>query len=106
MSFFTYNSKQSSSSLPESNKPITTNVDIDNKINKMMTPAENKSADDPTTVKAVSLNMNDYFFPGGGAWQPITVRASTLADAEAIHREKRQPRETPEKVEAQETNNE
>ena len=65
--------------------------------------ALNKAADAPTNVVAVSQLMNEYFFPGGGVWKPMTVKAPNREQAEEIHRAKREPIE-PEKV-AEETNN-
>ena len=87
-------------------------MDIPEKQNKAMdgSSSVNKSADNPTSVQAVSVLVNDYFFPGGGVWKPMTVRAATLYDATAIHKEKREPVKPvkePEKVgESKETNNE
>ena len=60
--------------------------------------------DSPTTVKAVSPMFNEYFFPGGGKWKPMSVKALTLEEATDIHKQKREPvspAENPEKVEAQ-----
>jgi hypothetical protein len=80
-------------------------VDIPEKLNKAMDGSEalNKAADAPTNVVAVSQLMNEYFFPGGGVWKPMTVKAPNREQAEEIHRAKREPIE-PEKV-AEETNN-
>lgn len=74
--------------------------------NKMVDEAQNK-ADVPTSVKAVSPMFNDYFFPGGGVWKPMTVKALTREEAEAIHRQKREPINPaePEKVGEQNENN-
>jgi hypothetical protein len=77
--------------------------------NKMMDGgASSNKADEPTTIRAVSVQKNEYFFPGGGIWKPMTVIATTLGQAEAIYKEKRQPVSPEEKVEeeAKETNNE
>jgi hypothetical protein len=82
-------------------------VDIPEAKNKAMdgTTSTNK-ANDPTLAMAASILETEYFFPGGGVWKPMTIRAATRQDAEAIHREKREPANTePEKV-GEETNNE
>lgn len=65
-------------------------MDIPKAKNKMIDSAENK-ADQPTTIRAVSPTVNEYFFPGGGVWQPMSVRAATREDAEAVYKEKREP---------------
>lgn len=80
-------------------------MDIPEKQNKAMgaTEVENK-ADQPTTIKAVSQLINEYFFPGGGVWKPMTVKAPNREQAEEIHRTTREPVES-EKAET-ETNNE
>jgi hypothetical protein len=64
-------------------------MDIENKTNKAMSAedAKNKSADTPTTAIAANKLENDYFFPGGGVWKPMTVRAPSREQAEEIHRE-------------------
>ena len=59
--------------------------------NKMMDGAMNKSADTPTSVKAISPMFNEYFFPGGGRWKPMTVKTLTREEAEEEHRAKREP---------------
>jgi len=60
-------------------------VDIDNKVNKMMEPGDSvNKAVDPDIV------LQEYFFPGGGIWKPMTVRAATREEAEEIHRKKRE----------------
>jgi hypothetical protein len=72
--------------------------------NKMVASAENKG-DMPTTIKAVSTLINEYFFPGGGVWKPMSVKAPNREQAEEIHKATREPvSPAPEKVE-QETNN-
>jgi hypothetical protein len=86
-------------------------MDIPNKLNKAMdgSAVENKAADQATTAMAASVLLNDYFFPGGGVWKPMTIRAATLYDAEQVHKEKREPvtPAVPEKVgDNNETNNE
>ena len=68
--------------------------------------SQNKTADTPTTVKAVSAIMNEYFFPGGGLYKPMSIRAATREQAEAAYKEKREPISQDEKVENKETNNE
>jgi hypothetical protein len=57
----------------------------------------------------VSVLINEYFFPGGGIWKPMTVRAPNREQAEEIHKAKREPLTPaePGKVESEkETNNE
>ena len=84
-------------------------MDIDNKTNKMMNGESSvNKADTPTSVKAVSPMFNEYFFPGGGRWKPMTVKAITREEAEEIHRAKREAVSQQEtKVEEKkETNNE
>lgn len=76
--------------------------------NKMISSeAENKAADSPTTLRAVSVLINEYFFPGGGIWKPMTVRAPNREQAEEIHKAKREPLTPAEsgKVEAEKENN-
>lgn len=51
---------------------------------------ENK-ADLPTSVTAVSRLINEYFFPGGGIWKPMSVKAPDREQAEAIYKAKRDP---------------
>ena len=68
----------------------------------------NKAADSATTVKAVSPMFNEYFFPGGGVWKPMTAKALTLEEATEIHKQKREPVSPaiePEKVEVQKESN-
>jgi hypothetical protein len=83
-------------------------VDIPSNKNKMIesSASENKAADSPTTVKAVSFLMNEYFFPGGGLYKPMSIKAATREQAEAAYREKRESITTEEKVEKKEPNNE
>jgi len=57
----------------------------------------------PTSVRAASQLVNEYFFPGGGIYKPMTIKAPTREQAEEIHRDKREPIT---KVEEPETNNE
>jgi hypothetical protein len=85
-------------------------LDIPEKQNKALTGAEanNKAADSPTTLRAVSALINEYFFPGGGIWKPMSIKAPNREQAEEIYKAKREP-VTPEgKVEEEEkpTNNE
>jgi hypothetical protein len=83
-------------------------MDIANKENKMMSPDEvkNKAADTPTSQRAVSQLMWEYFFPGGGIWKPMTVKAPNREQAEEIHKDTREPiAPAEEKVEESETNN-
>lgn len=75
-------------------------MDIDNKVNKMVDgSASVNKADSPTTVKAVSPMFNEYFFPGGGVWKPMSVKALTIEDAQETYRQKREPVSPAEKVE-------
>ena len=86
-------------------------MDIPEKVNKAMTgeATVNKAEDTPTTLRAVSAMFNEYFFPGGGKWKPMSINATTREEAEALHKAKREPvsKEEP-KVEDNEesTNNE
>jgi hypothetical protein len=76
-------------------------VDIPEKVNKAMDgdTSINKTADTPTRVTAASRLTQDYFFPGGGVWKPMTVRASDRQEAEEIHRRKREPASPPAETE-------
>ncbi len=65
-------------------------MEIPNQKNKMVEVSENK-ADAATTIKAVSVLTNEYFFPGGGKWKPMSVVAASLSEAESIHKERREP---------------
>lgn len=85
-------------------------MDIPETKNKAMdgSASVNKSADSATSIKAVSGLMNDYFFPGGGIWKPMTVRASTREEAEQTHKQRREPvspAETEKVEESKESNN-
>lgn len=51
----------------------------------------NKAADQPTVVTAASVLLNEYFFPGGGIWKPMSIKAPNREQAEEIHRAKREP---------------
>lgn len=55
--------------------------------NKMMDAAEPK---DGVTFKASSGVMYDFFFPGGGKWKPVTVRAESREVAQKLWEEKRE----------------
>jgi len=67
-------------------------VDIENKVNKAMDGSESvNKADMPTRITAATSITNDYFFPGNGIWQPMTIRAYDRIEAEATHKLKRQP---------------
>ena len=84
-------------------------MDIPEKVNKIIdsSEAQNKAADSPTSLKAVSSLINEYFFPGGGIWKPMSIKAPSREQAEEIHKAKREPITSaePEKVEESETNN-
>jgi hypothetical protein len=84
-------------------------VDIPEKTNKMMgmgsDVVEGKQIPQPTSLKAVSVILNEYFYPEANGYKAISVTAANRAEAEAIYLDKRVPVE-PEKVEAKETNNE
>jgi hypothetical protein len=86
-------------------------VDIPDKFNKAIdgSEAQNKAADSPTSLKAVSTLVNEYFFPGGGVWKPMSVKAPNREQAEEIHKAKREPvtpAEAKVEEEEKETNNE
>ena len=83
-------------------------MDIPEVKNKMIGDAENKAVNPPTTIKPVSPKMNEYFFPGGGRWKPMSVMAVDLTEAEELHRVKREPvnQEETKVEESKETNNE
>jgi hypothetical protein len=67
-------------------------VDIPNVSNKIIDGSESvNKADMPTTIKAVSQLINEYFFPGGGVWKPMSVKAPNREQAEEIHRNTRVP---------------
>jgi hypothetical protein len=80
-------------------------LDIPEKLNKAMdgSDAVNKGADSPTSLKAVSSLINEYFFPGGGIWQPMAIKAPSREQAEEIYKAKREPITSaePGKVEAE-----
>jgi hypothetical protein len=77
-------------------------VDIQNKLNKAIDSSEavNK-ADHPVTAMAASALLNDYFFPGGGIWKPMTIKAPNREQAEEIYKAKREAVTPEEKVEAE-----
>ena len=62
------------------------------------------------TIQAVSMIKNRYHFPGVPTWEPLSVVASTIEEAESIWKKLRKPvnPEKEEKVEEVEkkTNNE
>lgn len=82
-------------------------MDIPSAKNKAISAseAENKVADSPTSVRAVSQLVNEYFFPGGGVWKPMNIKAPNREQAEEIHKDTREPVTADEKV-AEPTNNE
>ena len=59
----------------------------------------------PTSIKAVSVLENEYFYPQSNGYQSISVRAATKQDADAIYLARRKP-VAAEKVGESETNNE
>jgi len=71
----------------------------------MVDGADNKQVPQPTSLKAVSVILNEYFYPAANGYQAICVVASNKEEAEKIYLDKRVPVQ-PEKVEAKETNNE
>lgn len=75
-------------------------MDIESK-NKMVDSSANKEVQ-PTSIKAVSVLENEYFYPQSNGYQAISVRAATKQDADAIYFVRRKP-VNPEKV-ASETN--
>jgi hypothetical protein len=78
-------------------------MDINDKVNKAMSADEVQNKSDlPTSMRAVSQLINEYFFPGGGVWKPMSIKAPSREQAEAIHKDKREPVETVEEP----TNNE
>ena len=86
-------------------------MDIPEVKNKILnSEASVNKADAATRVTAATRLTQDYFFPGGGKWKPMTIRAADLQEAEEIHRRKRDPvspAEAAEKVgESKETINE
>jgi hypothetical protein len=68
--------------------------------------AQNKVADTPTSVRAVSQLINEYFFPGGGVWKPMTIKAPNREQAEEIHKDTREPLIPAEEKVGESTNNE
>jgi len=48
-------------------------------------------ADQATTQNPISQLMWEYFFPGGGVWKPMTVKAPNREQAEELHRATRVP---------------
>ena len=71
----------------------------------MIDDADNKQIPQPTSLKAVSVILNEYFYPEANGFKAISVTAANREEAEAIYLDKRVPVEL-EKVEAKETNNE
>jgi hypothetical protein len=55
---------------------------LSNKEDKMMNAADPK---DEVTFKAASGVMYDFFFPGGGKWKPVTVRAESREVAQTLY---------------------
>jgi len=79
-------------------------MDIPGAENKAISASDvQNKADTPTTQKAVSQLMWEYFFPGGGVWKPMTIKAPNREQAEEIHRGTRVPVEA--KAEETKTNN-
>jgi len=72
----------------------------------MIDDADNKQIPQPTSLKAVSVILNEYFYPAANGYQAICVVASNKEEAEKIYLDKRVPVQPDEKVEAKETNNE
>ena len=70
--------------------------------NKMMDAADSK---DEVTFKAASGVMYDFFFPGGGKWKPVTVRAESREVAQQLWEARRVPVNEEPKAE-EKTNNE
>ena len=68
-------------------------MDIAEKVNKAIDASEaaTKAADSPTSLRAVSALINEYFFPGGGIWKPMNIKAPTREQAEEVHKAKREP---------------
>ena len=81
-------------------------MDIPGKLNKAIdgSDAQNKAADSPTSLRAVSVLINEYFFPGGGIWKPMAIKAPSREQAEEIYKAKREPVTPEEKVEAEKEN--
>lgn len=65
---------------------------IDQSQNKMQTPENTKEL--PQTMKAVSPAMNEYHFGGGGVYKPVSVRATSIQEAQLLYERVRQPLET------------
>jgi hypothetical protein len=59
------------------------------------------------TIQAVSMIKNRYHFPGVPTWEPLSVVASTIEEAESIWKKLRKPvnPEKEEKVEEEEKQN-
>jgi hypothetical protein len=83
--------------------------------NKMMDSSVAKTKEvaeslENVTIQAVSMIKNRYHFPGVPFWEPLSVVASTIEEAESIWKKLRKPvnPEKEEKVEEVEkkTNNE
>lgn len=71
----------------------------------MIDSAENKQVPQPTSLRAVSVILNEYFYPAANGYQAICVVASNKEEAEKIYFDKRVPVQPEEKVE-EEINNE
>lgn len=57
----------------------------------MINDAKNKMVNGPSTVRAVSVIKNEYFFAGSGVWKPLNIIASTIEEATAAWEQKREP---------------
>jgi hypothetical protein len=80
-------------------------VEIPNKVNKIIdgSDAENKDVQ-PTSLRAVSVILNEYFYPQSNGYQAISVTAANREEAQSIYLDKRVPVQPEEKVEPKETN--
>lgn len=81
---------------------------IPDKVNKMMDGGDTvMKTVEPTTITAVSVLENEYFYPASNGYKAISIRAATKADADAIYQRRRQPLNPPaleEKVDDKENN--
>lgn len=57
----------------------------------MITNSKNKNIEnkDVETKASAEVTLLDFFFAGGGEYEPITIKATTHAEAEALYIKKR-----------------
>ena len=76
---------------------------IEQSQNKMQTPENTKEL--PQTMRAVSPAMNEYHFGGGGVYKPVSVRATSIYEAQLLYERVRQLIEEPAQPQPAQTEN-